>query len=83
MTLKDLITDEKTDPLYNLTLKEDYEELISKIEESLSSSELETFRLLKNGLDRKTIMALTGKNEKQVDNAIQRLKNKIRDIIKE
>ena len=83
MTLKDLITDEKTDPLYNLTLKEDYEELISKIEESLSSSELETFRLLKNGLDRKTIMALTGKNEKQVDNAIQRLKNKIRDIMKD
>ena len=83
MTLKDLITDEKTDPLYNLTVKEDYEELIKKIEESLSSTELETFRLLKNGLDRTTIMELTGKNEKQVDNAIQRLKNKIRDIIKE
>ena len=83
MTLKDLITDEKTDPLYNLTVKEDYEELIKKIEESLSSAELETFRLLKNGLDRTTIMELTGKNEKQVDNTIQRLKNKIRDIIKE
>ena len=36
MTLKDMISDEKTDPLYNLTLKEDYEELIKKIEESLS-----------------------------------------------
>ena len=57
--------------------------LIKKIEESLSSTELETFRLLKNGLDRTTIMELTGKNEKQVDNAIQRLKNKIRDMIKE
>ena len=83
MTLKDLITDEKTDPLYNLTAKEEYDELIKKIEDSLSSAELETFRLLKNGLDRSTIMELTGKNEKQVDNAIQRLKNKIRDRIKE
>ena len=83
VALKDLIGDEKTDPLYNLTLKEDYEELIAKIEKSLSLAELETFRLLENGLDRQTIMELTNKNEKQVDNAIQRLKNKIRDIIKD
>ena len=82
-SLKDLISDETTDPLYNLTVKEDYEELIEKIEKSLSPAELETFRLLENGLDRQTIMELTNKNEKQVDNAIQRLKNKIRDIIKD
>lgn len=80
MTLKDMISDEKTDPLYNLTLKEDYDELLHKIEESLSSGELEIFNLLKNGLDRHTISMLTKKNNKQVDNAIQRLKNKIRDI---
>ncbi len=80
MTLKDMISDEKTDPLYNLTLKEDYDELLHKIEESLSSGELEIFNLLKNGLDRHTISMLTKKNDKQVDNAIQRLKNKIRDI---
>ena len=83
MTLKDMISDEKTDPLYNLTLQEDYEELINKIEKSLSSSELEIFKLLKNGFDRGTISLITGKNDKQVDNAIQRLKNKIRDIIKD
>lgn len=83
MTLKDMISDEKTDPLYNLTLKEDYEELIDKIEDSLSATELEMFRFLKKGFDRNTIMLLTGKSDKQVDNAIQRLKNKIRDIIKE
>ena len=58
-------------------------ELVDKIENSLSPAELETFKLLKNGLDRSTIMLLTNRNEKQVDNAIQRLKNKIRDIIKD
>ena len=83
MTLKDMISDEKTDPLYNLTLKEDYEELIKKIEESLSNAELEIFKLLENGQDRSTIAKITNKNDKQVDNAIQRLKNKIRDIIKD
>ena len=83
LTLKDMISDESTDPLYNLTLKEDYQELVTKIESSLSPAELETFKLLKNGLDRSTIMLLTNRNEKQVDNAIQRLKNKIRDIIKD
>ena len=83
MTLKDMISDEKTDPLYNLTIQEDYEELIKKIENSLSTAELEIFDYLKNGFDRNSIMLITGKNEKQVDNAMQRLKNKIRDIIKE
>lgn len=83
ITLKDLISDSKNDPLYNLTLKEDYDELIAKIERSLSSSELEIFNYLKNGFDRSTIILLTAKSEKQVDNAIQRLKNKIRDIIKD
>lgn len=83
MTLKDMISDEKTDPLYNLTLQEDYEELIKKIEESLSHSELEIFKLLTSGVDRNTIAKITNKNDKQVDNAIQRLKNKIRDIIKD
>ena len=83
VTLKDVISDEKTDPLYNLTLKEDYEELIERITKSLSSSELEMFHLLENGFDRNTIALITGKNDKQVDNALQRLKNKIRDIIKD
>ena len=82
-SLKDLISDEKTDPLYRLTLKEDYNELIEKIESSLSSTELEIFKLLKNGFDRSTIALVTGKSDKQVDNARERLKNKIRDIIKE
>ena len=45
-------------------------------------TEIEIFNLLKNDLDRSTIMLLTGKNEKQIDNTIQRLKNKIRDIMK-
>ena len=82
-TLKDMISDSKMDPLYNLTAQENYQELITKIEKSLSAAELEIFNLLKNGFDRNAISLVTGKNDKQVDNAMQRLKNKIRDIIKD
>lgn len=83
ITLKDIISDETTDPLYNLTAKENYIELIKKIEECLSPAELEIFNLLKKEHNRSTIILLTGKSEKQIDNTIQRLKTKIRDIIKE
>lgn len=81
-TLKDLISDENQfDPLYNLTNKENYEELLSKIKESLSESEYEVFIYMKNGFDYITIAELLNKNPKQIDNTIQRLKHKIREII--
>ncbi len=82
-TLKDLISDSSVgDPLNNLTEKQDYEELINKIKEVLSDSEFEVFKLYTNGFDYQTIALITNKNAKQIDNTIQRLKHKIRDIIK-
>ena len=82
MTLKDLISDDNQfDPLYNLTNEENYEELMVKIKESLSDSEYEVFKLLINGFDYITIAKITDKNPKQIDNTIQRLKHKIKDIV--
>jgi len=81
-TLKDLISDDNQfDPLYNLTNKENYEELLKKIKESLSDSEYEVFNYYINGFDYITISKITAKNPKQIDNTIQRLKHKIKDII--
>ena len=83
-TLKDVISDDyEFEPLYNLTKKEDYEELITKIKESLSISEYEVFNYIINDFDYQTIALLINKNPKQVDNTIQRIKHKIRDIKKE
>lgn len=83
-TLKDLISDEReNDPLNNLTNKENYEELMHKIKDSLSSSEYEVFKFYSHGFDYQTIALLTSKNPKQIDNTIQRLKHKIREIIEE
>ena len=84
ITLKDLISDDyEFEPLNKLTLKEDYEELITKIKESLSLTEYEVFCYIINDFDYQTIALLTNHNAKQVDNTIQRIKHKIRDIIKE
>lgn len=80
-TLKDLISDDRVnDPLNKLAEEQDYEELIHKIKEALSSSEYEVFKLYSNGFDYQTIALLTNKNAKQIDNTIQRIKHKIRDI---
>lgn len=84
ITLKDLISDEReNDPLNNLTSKENYEELMLKIKENLSVSEYEVFTYMKNDFDYLTIAELLNKNPKQIDNTIQRVKHKIRDIIDE
>ncbi len=80
-TLRDLIQDvDDLEPLNKLTNKESYEELLEKIKESLSCNEYEIFNYLKNGYDSKKIASLTNKTLKQVDNTVQRIKQKIRNI---
>ncbi len=81
-TLKDCLSDySQNDPLYNLTVKENYDELLKKIKQNLSSSEYEVFSYIVNDFDYLTIAELTNRNPKQIDNTIQRVKHKIRDII--
>lgn len=81
VTLKDLIGDEESDPLKKLAEKQDYEELLIKIKDSLSDSEYEVFELFSKGFDYQAIAILTNKNAKQIDNTIQRLKHKLRNIL--
>lgn len=84
ITLKDLIMDKvEKDPLYNLTNEEGYQELVSNIRNVLSDSEYEIFEYITNDFDYHTIAQLTNKTLKQVDNTIQRIRHKIRDIIKD
>lgn len=82
LTLKDLISDDSAnDPLNKLAEEQEYNELLLKIKDSLSNSEYEVFKLYSNGFDYQTISLITNKNPKQIDNTIQRLKHKIRDIL--
>lgn len=82
VTLKDLISDTNiTDPLNKLAEEQEYNELINKIKDVLSTSEYEVFKLYVNGFDYQTIALLLKKTTKQVDNTIQRLKHKIKNLL--
>ena len=81
--LKEVISDNSShDPLLNITKDEEFDELLSFIEKSLSASEYEVYKLLISGLSYQEIAKVLDKQPKQVDNAIQRIKNKIKDILK-
>lgn len=84
MPLKEFISDEsKNDPLTNITKDEEFDELVDFIEKTLSSSEYEVYKLLIAGMSYQDIAKILNKSPKQVDNAIQRIKSKIKDILKE
>ena len=80
--LKEVISDNNEhDPLTNITKDEEFDELLEFIEKSLSSSEYEVYKLLISGLSYGEIAKVLGKSPKQIDNAIQRIKNKIKEIL--
>ena len=81
--LKEIISDNnENDPLTNITKDEEFDELLDFIEKSLSSSEYEVYKLMISGMDYNEIAKVLGKSPKQIDNAIQRIKNKVKDILK-
>lgn len=81
--LKDIISDNcEHDPLVHITKDEEFDELLKVIEESLSTSEYEVYKLLLAGLSYQDIARMLEKSPKQIDNTIQRIKNKMKDILK-
>ena len=81
--LKEIVSDKnKNDPLNSMTTQEEYNELIDKIESNLSEKEKEVFTLLIAGLTYSEIAKNLDKNLKQIDNTIQRIKAKVKKILK-
>lgn len=82
--LMDLLSDNsENDPLENILKEENLKELIDTIKKELSGNEYEVYSLMINGLKYDEIATLLNKNLKQVDNTIQRVKNKIKKILDE
>lgn len=80
--LMDLLSDHsENDPLENILKEEKFKELLESIKNTLSDSEYEVYSLMINGLKYDEIATLLDKNLKQVDNTIQRVKNKIKKIL--
>lgn len=80
-SLKELIEDNDSDPLMKMTEEEEYEELLNKIKDALTPAEEQVFDLLITGLNYRDIAEILDKELKQIDNAIQRIKIKIRKIL--
>ncbi len=81
--LIDVISDDsKNDPLNNLTAMETYAEVIDVAKEVLSESEYTVFTYLINEISYQDIAKRLKKSPKQVDNTIQRIKQKMRESLK-
>ena len=79
--LSELIGDETSDPLVKTLSKENYEELIAKIKTSLSPLEYEVYELLISDFNYQQIAQILNKEPKQIDNSIQRIRTKIKDLL--
>lgn len=78
----EIIIDTATDPETEYINRESAEELKSKIKQSLSKLESEILSMYLNGDSYHEIGCKLGKNVKSVDNAVQRIRNKVKQIVK-
>lgn len=76
------ILDNKKEPLSICLSKEKYIELINEIVDKLSPFEYEVYKLILQDLKYQDIAKKMNKTPKQIDNAIQRIKNKLKMVLK-
>ena len=82
-SLEEIISDDRKnlDPLNNLTEEETYLELINIAKEVLSDQEYRVFGYMLKELSYQDIAKLLDKTPKQIDNTIQRIKQKLKKEI--
>ena len=81
LTLGDCLT-KGDDPLDSLTDDETYNELLKQIKGELSTFEYTVFTFMIDNYDYNDIASLLKKTPKQIDNTIQRIKNKVKKLLK-
>jgi RNA polymerase sporulation-specific sigma factor len=79
--LTEIIGDNSKEPLTNLEKEEDFEDLLKKISQSLSPLEKDVYNLMLNGFNYMEISKVLNKEPKQIDNTIQRIRSKIKDLL--
>lgn len=75
------ILKDDNDPLNSITEEENYNELINKIKCNLTESENDVFVLMIKGFNYIEISNILNKTSKQIDNTMQRVKNKVKKIL--
>ncbi len=76
-----ILADSSKDPCSLIEITENENKIIDKCLAVLSSTEKEVFLLKIQGFSIKEIASIAEKDAKSVDNTIQRIKNKIKDVI--
>ncbi len=79
--LEEIIGDNKENPLFKMENEEHYKELLKNINESLSPFEKDVYDLVINDFSYIDIAKILNKEPKQIDNTIQRIRNKIKDLL--
>ena len=80
--LEEIIGDTKYEPLTQMENNESFNNLLKNINESLSPFEKDVYNLIINDFNYLDIAKILNKEPKQIDNTIQRIRNKIKDLIK-
>lgn len=83
INLESFFGDTEYNPENIVITKESNDELIEKIENVLTNVELQVLQLKLDGFEYKEIAAIIDKDVKAVDNAVQRIRTKIKKIINE
>lgn len=79
--LEEIIGDFSNDPLFKMQDEESYNEIKKKMKEILSPFEYEVYSLLIRDFSYIEIAEILKKEPKQIDNTIQRIRNKTKDLL--
>ncbi len=82
-SLKESIGDDTLDPLRKYSEKENHIHFYNKVKSILSESEMEVFLYMVNHLNYTEIAKILDKSPKQIDNTMQRIRFKLKEIFKE
>lgn len=83
-TLAEIISDNNAnDPLNKIQEKERVKNIINLLEKKLSIQEKQVYNLLLDGLNYNQISTILDKSPKSIDNSIQRIKYKLKNILDE
>jgi len=80
VSLENIIGDDKYEPLKNLENKDTIKYINDEVKNILSKGELEVYNLMIQDFNYIEIAGKLNKTSKQVDNAIQRIRNKLKKI---
>lgn len=83
LNLIELIQDNRPNPELGIIQEENLQDLIENIQNELTDLEELVFKLKIEGFSYKEISDILDKDQKSIDNAIQRIKQKIKGLLKE